>query len=189
MLLLSSAATAADLSSSSKKYASPASAGTGFYVGVGAGLDVQTLSEDGSPLTISADAYVMRARFGYDLAPLSAMGMPSIVFGIIGDVSYSTVEKFDVSAAWSGDILVRAGIPLGGTLLYAGGGGVWKEFDVPSVSYSPSGWAAIGGLQADLGNGFAVQIEGRREWADDKVAGDKIENTSDSVTVFLVKKF
>ncbi len=186
--LMGSHALASDLGASNTSR-QPGSAATGLFVGIGGGLDVQNLSEKGSPVTIGDDSYVVRARAGYDFAPLTVAGMPSLVFSVIGDISYSTAETLDVKAAWSADLLARVGVPLGGSLLYAGGGGVWKEFDVPAVSYNPSGWAVIAGLQTDLGRNWALQIEGRREWADDKVEGIKINNTADSVSLFLIKKF
>jgi hypothetical protein len=158
---------------------------SGVYIGGFAGTDMHSVDE-GSSVSVGLDGYKLTGRIGYDHCIASTC---SFVLGAFGDIGYSNAKTtggdIDVTAAWSYDLGVRAGIPLGGTLLYATGGFEWDNFDIKSGSYDPSGPFAGAGVQFDLGNKWAGTIELRRAWVDQT----NINDTRDSVMAGFVRFF
>ena len=177
-LALVGAASAADLPANQNPLYAIATAhsvnDTGFYFGAGAGTDMHKISPG---VSIGLDGYALTGRVGYDYKFAK-----SFIVGGFGDINYSSASIGDVNANLSGDIGVRVGVVMGGTMFYAGAAEVWKDFS--GVSYAPSGPLARIGMQVDLGAGFGVAIEGDRSWADTKGVTD----TADSIRFVLLKK-
>jgi len=158
----------------------PKSLGAGPYVGLGIGTDIHAV-DAGVEVDASIDGAMFTGRLGYDIALRK-----HLLLGAFGDVNYSTAGAGDVDADYSYQLGGRAGLRLGGTLLYGMGGYAWNDFS--GVDYQPTGYFAGGGLQTDLGDGFSLAIEGQREWSEDGVGGEDVEQTADRIRLMLLKK-
>lgn len=161
----------------------PKSLGTGPYIGAGVGLDVHAIDtgEGIEGINASFDGVAFTGRLGYDISPRR-----HVVLGVFGDVDYSTAGAAGVDTDFSYKLGARAGAQLGGALLYVNGGYVWSDFK--GVDYSPDGPFAGIGMQTDLGNGFSLAVEGSREWSEDSVDGQDVEQEADKIKLMLMKK-
>jgi hypothetical protein len=153
---------------------------TGFYIAGGVATDAHRIKGEKHTTSIGLDGYGITGRFGYDRCVTTKC---KIVAGIFGSIDYSNAQSNNVKAAFSYDAGGRVGIALGGTLVYANAGGSWRDFD--NADYSPSGYFFGGGLQSDLGDGFAIILEGREE----RVSDAGVDASIESIRLFLSKKF
>lgn len=178
------AASAADMYGSSKDTPITARVNSGVYIGGFVGTDMHSVdgTRDGESVTVGLDGYKITGRIGYDHCIASTC---SFIIGAYGDVAYSNANTAGATAAWSYDLGIRAGIPLGGTVLYGTGGFEWDDFKITNGSYAPSGPFAGAGVQFDLGNKWAGTVELRRAWVDKSNTSD----TRDSVMLGVVKFF
>ncbi len=177
--LLSSPALAADLSRTPRTGTAPVG-WAGPYIAAGAGYAVDTV--DTGAVSIAAEGLRLAGRAGYNFQ------WGNIVAGPFADIAWTNAKvatnfgEVDLSYAVGG----RVGVVMGGALVYANAGWEWQDFTkTGDVDYNPDGMFAGGGIEVNLGSGFAAGLEGRHSWRSDA----DMDNGATTALVLFSKRF
>jgi hypothetical protein len=180
---------------------------TGPYILLGTGYAAgwnEVISFD-DEIHVSSDGFFATGRLGYDFQ------FNRTVVGVFGDVNW---ENLDARAIETAEFTYAAGARVGhivggANLLYINGGFEFNnEADIdldldagtdPS-SFEFDRYFVGGGLESQIGGGFALGVEGRFAWSDDETSptgntgdglnnGTPVNSSEISAMIFLKKSF
>jgi hypothetical protein len=159
---------------------------SGPYVGVGASWDAYKLEAEGTPFAIGVDDASALARLGYRYQlPGSRIVGGVFVEGSLTDLSLVDEVKSNYALAAGGDL----GLALGGVLVSVVGGWKWQPTDVGPLDFTLDGPFAGVRVAADLGAGFDLSVEARRDFISDEQGDLKLDANTTSGMVVLSKRF